>query len=142
MQAGALTGVRILVVNRDSASAAALCASLDSAGPAACTYAASVATALEQDQSPDLCVLAAEHGASIADDIAALEAGWPRTPVVVLASVLDEDEFVEALSAGASGYLPASMNREQLIAGLCDVMGGLPVLPRRFTARLVRELKL
>ncbi len=60
----------------------------------------------------------------------------PETLVVMLTASPDEDAVVEAVAAGASGYVPKEVGRERLLAAVRDVIMGELRLP----AEVVRKV--
>ncbi len=65
----------------------------------------------------------------------------PNTEVVVLADKPDESELLEAVQAGASGYLQKNMNPEAFSRALRGALRGEPAFPRAllFRARHARR---
>lgn len=88
---------------------------------------------------PDVCLLAVDiegNGIVAAEQI---RKALPETKIVMLtASDRDEDLFA-ALRAGAHGYLLKSTSPERLPHAVQGVLDGEAALPRRLTARLIRE---
>jgi DNA-binding NarL/FixJ family response regulator len=72
---------------------------------------------------------------------AAITAAAPSTAVIVMTRSIDEDEFVEALRAGASGYLSEAVDPERLPFVLQSLLRGEAVVPRRFVGQLIDELR-
>jgi DNA-binding NarL/FixJ family response regulator len=105
------------------------------AGNAAETVAAAVA------EQPDICLLeTAMPGGGLA---AAWEltARLPETRVVVLTARDSDDDLIEALEIGVSGYLIKTGMLGWLPNTLMDVYHGTFALPRRLTDRVVRRLR-
>jgi DNA-binding NarL/FixJ family response regulator len=65
----------------------------------------------------------------------------PGVRVVVLTSRPSGDELVEAVLAGASGYLASEGGQGRLAHALRGVLDGEVALPRRLTERLLEELR-
>jgi DNA-binding NarL/FixJ family response regulator len=61
--------------------------------------------------------------------------------VILLTNSLDEEEFMAAVRAGASGYLTNSLDPTRLPHVVRGAVRGEPVVPRRFVARLLDELR-
>ena len=92
-------------------------------------------------EQPDLALLAADlpgDGIAAARGIAER---LPSTRIVVLTPRQDGDELVEAVLAGASGYLGKDISLERLPHALSGVMGGEAALPRRFSEHLLESLR-
>lgn len=75
----------------------------------------------------------------------AILAARPGVKVVIVTGFLEEERLVEALEAGAQGYLLKSEEPERLFAALDAVAAGEPALPpalaHKALARLAREQK-
>lgn len=90
---------------------------------------------------PDVCVL------EVAMPGGGLAAAWeikarlPGAHVVMFTSRESEDELLEALEIGVSGYLLKAAVLSWLPNALMDVYRGTFALPRRLTGRVVRQLR-
>jgi DNA-binding NarL/FixJ family response regulator len=90
---------------------------------------------------PDLCVL------EVAMPGGGLAAAWeikarlPSAHVVMFTSRESEDELLEALEIGVSGYLLKAAVLGCLPNALMDVYRGTFAMPRRLTGRVVRQLR-
>jgi DNA-binding NarL/FixJ family response regulator len=68
----------------------------------------------------------------------ALRASWPAARVLMLTtSELDED-VQRAIAAGACGYLPKSVRREELVRSIRQVHAGGRYIPAELAQRLAR----
>jgi DNA-binding NarL/FixJ family response regulator len=65
----------------------------------------------------------------------------PGLPVVVLTIVEDSEHVVDALLAGARGYLLKDSSIEHIVAGIRSAAGGDVPLSPRIAARLVQRLR-
>jgi DNA-binding NarL/FixJ family response regulator len=61
--------------------------------------------------------------------------------VILLTNRLDEEEFMAAMRAGASGYLTNSLDPSRLSHVVEGAMRGEPAVPRKFVSRLLDELR-
>lgn len=88
-------------------------------------------------EKPELCLVDADlpGGAMLAT--AQITTRAPATDTVVLAAEADEQGVVDALHAGASGYLPLEANPEGLVRALRAVRRGEPAVPRSLLGPLV-----
>jgi DNA-binding NarL/FixJ family response regulator len=90
---------------------------------------------------PDLCVL------EVAMPGGGLAAAWeikarlPAAHVVMFTTRESEDELLEALEIGVSGYLLKAAVLGWLPNALMDVYCGTFAMPRRLTGRVVRQLR-
>ena len=62
--------------------------------------------------------------------------------MILLTNRLDEDEFMAAVRAGASGYLTQSLDPKRLPYVVRGAMRGEPAVPRMFVSRLLDELRM
>ena len=65
----------------------------------------------------------------------------PNLPVAMLTFSLQESDLLQALRAGASGYLLRTIEPDELITSLRDMIGGNLVVAREFTETLTRILR-
>ncbi|MBD8728117.1 response regulator transcription factor [Frigoribacterium sp. CFBP 13707] len=72
---------------------------------------------------------------------AAGSAGSPGRPSIIVLTTFDDDATVlEALRAGADGFLSKGVGPAELVAGIVDVARGGGVLSARATAALIRQV--
>src|SRR5205823_9449045 len=65
----------------------------------------------------------------------------PQTEVVVLTDAADEHELLEAVQAGASGYLEKTMAPDTLARALRGVMNGESAFPRAMLGPVLEEFR-
>jgi DNA-binding NarL/FixJ family response regulator len=100
--------------------------------------ARSAATTAARER-PDLCLVHINlTGGGIAA-VALVRARAPGTAAVVLARVAEVDELVDALRAGASGYVPESAGAEGIARAVDAVRRGDPAIPRELLGALADE---
>jgi DNA-binding NarL/FixJ family response regulator len=90
---------------------------------------------------PDVCLLGLDlngQGLRVVNEIAMRV---PSAVVILLTSRLDEEEFMAAMRAGASGYLTQSLDPKRLPYVVRGALRGEPAVPRRFVSRLLDELR-
>jgi DNA-binding NarL/FixJ family response regulator len=106
----------------------------------ACVDHAAAAVAQTVELAPEVLVL--DEGLPGGAIAAAVEI-CARMPGVALVMTHgpNEDGLVEALAAGASGYLARAGRREELVQSIVDVAKGEVVLSRAQAARVVAELR-
>jgi DNA-binding NarL/FixJ family response regulator len=92
-------------------------------------------------ERPELCLVDADlpGGAMLAT--ARITTRAPATDTVVLAAEADEQGVVDALHAGAAGYLPLEGDPEGLIRALRAVRRGEPAVPRSLLGPLVDQFR-
>jgi DNA-binding NarL/FixJ family response regulator len=110
---------------------------------ARCTEAADAQSAVDAAvrERPDVCLLGLEpsgQGLRVATEIASRV---PSAAVILMTSRLDEEEFMAAVRAGASGYLTQSLDPARLPHVVRGALRGEPAVPRRFVSRLLEELR-
>jgi DNA-binding NarL/FixJ family response regulator len=90
---------------------------------------------------PDICVV---HGGEGEEGVAALalvKARAPSTAVVLLVVRADADELIDALRAGASGYILESGGPGGISRALHAVRRGEPAIPRELLGALADEFR-
>ncbi|MDN5344484.1 MAG: hypothetical protein PWQ18_595 [Clostridia bacterium] len=65
---------------------------------------------------------------------------FPLARIIVLSTFEDEDCVLNALAAGADGFLLKDTPADQLVAAVRDVIRGEVILPPRTAARLVARV--
>jgi DNA-binding NarL/FixJ family response regulator len=65
----------------------------------------------------------------------------PSCPVVLLAADPNEDAMLEAVAAGAMGYLPRELPVERIATAMLAVLNGEVAITRSMMARVVDELQ-
>jgi DNA-binding NarL/FixJ family response regulator len=110
---------------------------------ARCTEAADAESAVDAAvrDHPDVCLLGLDgdgQGLRVTNEICTRV---PGAAVILLTSRLDEEEFMAAVRAGASGYLTNSLDPARLPHVVRGALRGEPAVPRRFVSRLLDELR-
>ena len=110
---------------------------------ARCTEAADAESAVAsavRDQ-PDVCLLGLDPSGQSLNVVNEIVTRVPSAAVILLTSRLDEEEFMAAVRAGASGYLTNSLDPKRLPYVVEGAMRGEPAVPRKFVSRLLDELR-
>ena len=90
---------------------------------------------------PDVCLLdVGMPGGGIETARRVAEAA-PGTSVVMLTVSTNTEDLLEALRAGAMGYLPKDTSPERLPAALRGVLKGEAALPRTLVGRVLKEFR-
>ena len=131
--------LRVVLADDHAPTRAGVRAALRADGFDICAEAAdadsTVAAALEF--RPDLCLLDVDMpGGGIAAAMA-IRAHAPEVTVVMLTESEDDEDLVNALRAGARGFLHKEMNAERLGVALRAALSGEAAIPRRLVNRLV-----
>jgi two-component system nitrate/nitrite response regulator NarL len=134
---------RVLVAGQDSATINGIRLALEQEGIVLCgrvanaTELADAVTRLE----PDLCLVDVDLPGGGIVAAAEMRAWRSRVAVVMLASELNEEDFLKAMAIGAIGYLPKSISPKRLPAVVRAVLLGEPAIPRPLVAVLMNRLR-
>jgi DNA-binding NarL/FixJ family response regulator len=110
---------------------------------AVCTEASdseSAVAAAVRDR-PDVCLLDFESPGRGLHAVAEIVARVPGALCIVLTHKAEEDEFLAAMRAGASGYLSDALDPSRLPFVVAGVMRGEAAVPRHYVTRLIDELR-
>jgi DNA-binding NarL/FixJ family response regulator len=92
-------------------------------------------------ERPDICLLDIRmpgNGIAVTRE---LTTRLPDTKVVMITVSVDDDDLLNALRAGAAGYLLKDSNLDRLPEALIDTLNGGSVIPSRLVARVVAEFR-
>jgi DNA-binding NarL/FixJ family response regulator len=97
---------------------------------------------LVQSEAPDVVLMDLRMPVMDgAQATAVIRSRHPATQVVILTTFADEQSIVEALSAGASGYLTKDARREDILRALEAAIAGQAVLDPTVQAALLRAAR-
>jgi two-component system, NarL family, nitrate/nitrite response regulator NarL len=99
------------------------------------------AVRLARETRPDVCVLDVHMPGSGVSAAEAICREVPDAAVVMLTYSQSDDDLLDAVRAGARGYLVKDMDPDRLGAALRGVLDGEAALPRNLVARLMTELR-
>jgi len=110
---------------------------------ARCTEAADAESAVDAAvrDRPDVCLLGLDPGGQTLSVVTEIVARVPSAAVILLTSKLDEEEFMAAVRAGASGYVTQNLDPKRLPHVVQGALRGESAVPRRFVSRLLDELR-
>ena len=110
---------------------------------ARCTEAADAESAVDAAvrDRPDVCLLGLDPGGQTLRVVTEIVARVPSAAVILLTSKLDEEEFMAAVRAGASGYVTQNLDPKRLPHVVQGALRGESAVPRRFVSRLLGELR-
>jgi DNA-binding NarL/FixJ family response regulator len=110
---------------------------------ARCTEAADAESAVDAAvrEQPDVCLLGLDRSGQTLRVVSEIVSRVPSAAVILLTSKLDEDEFMAAVQAGASGYLANTLDPARLPHVVQGALRGEPAVPRKFVSRLLDELR-
>jgi len=108
-----------------------------------CTEAVDAASAVDAAvrDHPDVCLLGLDPSGQALRVVNEIVLRVPSAAVILLTRKLDEEEFMAAVRAGASGYLTQSLDPARLPHVVRSALHGEPAVPRRFVSRLLDELR-
>jgi DNA-binding NarL/FixJ family response regulator len=134
---------RVLIAHAHAPTQAGLRAALEQNGFTVCSQVSAADDAVERSlaERPDICLLDIEIPGEAVRAITQIAKAAPKTAVVVLSPREDAELLLDALRAGAAGYLVAGAEGGRLAQALRGVLGGEAVVPRRLVSRLIDELR-
>jgi DNA-binding NarL/FixJ family response regulator len=134
---------RILLVEGDRPTRAGLRVAVQRAGFAEVLEAGSPAEALvaAREHRPDVALIAADLAGGGVETTRRLLGLHPTVRVIVLSAELGGDELLEAVLAGATGYLAKDMSLDRLPHAIHGVLAGEVALPRQYADKLLAELR-
>ncbi len=106
---------------------------------AAADGASAVHAALRE--RPDLCLLDIRMPGSGIAVTREVTSRLPDTKVVMITVSIDDQDLLNALRAGAVGYLLKDSNLDRLPEALIDALNGGAAIPRRLVARVIDEFR-
>jgi DNA-binding NarL/FixJ family response regulator len=111
---------------------------------ARCTEVADAQAAVDAAvrDRPDVCLLGLDPSGQGLRVVHEITTQVPSAAVILITNKLDEEEFMAAVRAGASGYVTQSLDPARLPFVVRSAMRGEPAVPRRFVTRLLDELRL
>jgi len=134
---------RVLVAGHDSATFNGIRMALEEEGIVVCGRVASAAELVDAVSrlEPDVCLVDVDIPGGGLVAAAQMRALRSSVAVIMLASTLDEDDFLKAMAVGAVGYLPKSISAKRLPAVVRAVLLGEPAIPRPLVAVLMNRLR-
>jgi DNA-binding NarL/FixJ family response regulator len=135
-------GPRILLAESDRPTRAGLRVAVQRAGFELIDQAGSLAEAVAaaREHSPDVALIAADLAGGGMEATRRLTL-YPRVRVIVLTPELGGDELLDAVLAGATGYLAKDMSLDRLPHAIHGVLAGEVALPRLHADTLLAELR-
>jgi two-component system NarL family response regulator len=92
-------------------------------------------------QMPDMCVVDVKMPGGGTAAAWEISQRLPLTTIVMVADSTEDNEFLDALRAGAMGYLLRSTDPSRLTHALWDAHRGVAALPRVLTARVISQFR-
>jgi DNA-binding NarL/FixJ family response regulator len=91
-----------------------------------------------RDTAPDICLIGGQMEGALGTIAGVSDRG---TVVIVLTASRSTESMLDAIRAGASGYLLKEMNPERIPAAVRGALDGEAAMPRTLVARLIREIQ-
>jgi DNA-binding NarL/FixJ family response regulator len=91
--------------------------------------------------APDVCLVGWDIAGEGLNAVQGILAVAPDASVVVLSETSDVDDLLAVVRAGAVGYLPGSLDEEQLLRVVRGVAANEAAVPRAMVRELIRELR-
>ena len=134
---------RVLLADEQPAVRGSLRRVLESAGFTVCAEASDAddALAAARRERPDVCITELRMKGSPHRAIAQINDELPGTEIIVLTVSRVVEDLVEAVRAGASGYLLKDMDLQRIPDAVRGVMRGEAAVPRVLVSRLMKELQ-
>lgn len=134
---------RVLIVEDHPLVAQALASLLDDAPDLACVGVgenAADAAKLAAEQDPDVVIMDFHlEGSSGADAAAAIRASSPKTLFLFYSADNSDEVLLEAVEAGASGYLSKGSHPDLILDGVRRVARGDMLIPSALLVRLINS---
>jgi DNA-binding NarL/FixJ family response regulator len=134
---------RVLLADEEPAVRANVKRILEADGFAVCAETgdadATVEAALRE--RPDVCIIGLRMRGDPVAAISTITQKQPSMAVVVLTVSRSRRHLVDAVRAGARGYLLKEMNPERIPAAVRGVLAGEAAVPRTLVARLLKEVQ-
>jgi two-component system nitrate/nitrite response regulator NarL len=133
----------VLVAGHDSATINGIRMALEEEGIVLCGRVATCAELIDAVSrlEPDVCLVDVDIPGGGLVAAAEMRAWRSSVAVIMLASDLNEEDFLKAMAVGAIGYLPKSISAQRLPAVVRAVLLGEPAIPRPLVAVLMNRLR-
>jgi DNA-binding NarL/FixJ family response regulator len=134
---------RVLLASADASLRTGLRVTLATAGfsIAAEVASAEIALATAVTERPELVLISADLPGGAFGAVREISARLPATRVVVLTRSPSGEELVDAVQAGAAGYLGEDVGQARLPAVMEGILDGEVALPRRETQHLLDAMR-
>jgi DNA-binding NarL/FixJ family response regulator len=90
---------------------------------------------------PDICLVGSELPGGGMTAVRGIQDAAPSAAIIMLAGMGDESELLMAIRAGAIGYVPGAITREELRRAFKSALAGEAVVPPSMVLTLIRELQ-
>ena len=137
-------GPRVVLADEQPAVRASVGRVLEESGFTVCAEAedAEATLAAARRERPDVCIIELRMKGSAHRVIERINDELPDTEVIVLTVSRVLEDLIEAVRAGARGYLLKDMDPQRIPDAVRGVMAGEAAVPRVLVTRLMQELRL
>lgn len=138
-----LEPLRVLIADDNTAARAGIKRAIEPHGMSVIGEASQAddAVRLALAHVPDVCIIAVDLPGSGVEVARAITHALPDTKIVMMSATARDEDLLEALRAGADGYLLMSTPATRLPHAIRGVTRGEAALPRAMTARLILEFR-
>jgi DNA-binding NarL/FixJ family response regulator len=136
-----MSGIRMLIADHAPTRIGirlALGQSVEICAEAGDTQAAIRAAMREQ---PDICLIGRDLPGDGLAAVRGICRAAPHAAVIVIAEIADVDDLLDAVRAGAIGYVPDGLDAERLARIVCATGAKEAIVPRAMVLELVMELR-
>lgn len=143
LAAAPLESLRVLIADDKTAARAGIKRAIEPHGLHVVAEASQAddAMRLALEHEPDVCIIAVDLPGSGVEVTRAITQALPNTKIVMMSATARDEDLLEALRAGADGYLLMSTPASRLPHAIRGVTRGEAALPRAMTARLILEFR-
>jgi DNA-binding NarL/FixJ family response regulator len=134
---------RVLIADDHAPTRLGVRMALEADGCVVCAEAGNAGDAVRAAvaEQPDVCLVDLGMPGDGLRAVAGICAALPETPVLVLTVSRSSDDLLDALRAGASGYLLKDMDPARLAGSVRATLDGEAPLPGFMAARLIEEFR-
>ena len=139
----ALSGVRVLIVGESDAFRAAMIDRLERDGVRGFAQAADsiAACRIASAECPDVCLVGDVAPFDGVATAAVVCDAAPDVRVMLMGPTPSDARLLEAVAAGASGYVSCAAESPQFTGALLDAVAGRSAFPRRLEALLIASMQ-
>jgi DNA-binding NarL/FixJ family response regulator len=134
---------RVVLADGDSATRAGIRVSLEQAGMKVCAEVATAEAVIETvaNHEPDVVLISVDLQGGGLRAAASIAGDGTGPAVIMLAAVAKDDELIDAIRVGATGYVIKSIAPARLPAAVHAVLQGEPAIPRALVGVLMHQFR-
>lgn len=135
------SGVRLLIADNRATRLGIRMALQDAAEACVEAEDAEQAIRVAKQEQPDVCLVGGRIPGGALSAVRGISRAAPHAAVIVLAEVGDTDDLLDAVRAGAIGYVPGGLDAARLRRVIQAVQAREAVVPRAMVLDLLMELR-